>query len=259
MTSSPWYTIEGNSVTVEVLAAKNWYGYGHWDAPYWFIGPEPGKAKKEGENLLARCRAWLDLCPNGPESGGLIDSREHHARFGRLEFFVPKIGKRRVPTQSTWRQLIRLLLAYEKKSCDNDSIAEYQAEKWGRRDGETCVAELSALATNTLSEKQKLRDLFRMERTIHLSDKIAENRPEFAVMYGGGTRMRRWWQTIACGDADKDCFEPRELSNWRADFTVRNGTVFVVARHPVNAGGASPPDDYWIEIASEIRLRRRDL
>lgn len=245
-------------MTVENLAAQNWYGYGQWGARYWFIGPEPGKAKKEGENLLARCRAWLDLCPNGPESGGLIDSLDHHARFNRLEFFVPKVGKRRVPTQNTWRQLIRLLLAYENKPCDNESIAKYQAEEWGRRNGETCVAEISALAMNRLSEKQKLRDKFRTARAMYLSEKIAETRPDFVVMYGGGRRMRGCWQRIGCDNAHEDCLESKELSGWRAYFSARNGTVFIVSRHPVNPGGASPPDEYWIAIANEIKLRRKD-
>lgn len=244
-------------MTVEELAAEHWYGYGRWKAPYWFIGPEPGKAKKEGENLLARCRAWLDLCPNGPESGGVIDSREHHAKFDRLEFFVPEVGKKRVPTQSTWRQLIRLLLAYEDKPYDNDSIAEYQAEHWGRRDGETCVAELSALAMNRLSGKQKLRDKFRIARSKYLSERISEIRPDFVVMYGGGQRTRRTWQMIACGSADDDCFEPKELSGWTAFFSTREGTVFVVARHPVNPGGPAPPDEYWIGIGHELRRHRQ--
>ena len=172
---------------------------------------------------------------------------------------MPEAGKKRVPTQGTWRQLIRLLLAYEDKPCDNDSIAEYQAEKWGRRNGETCVAELSALAMNRLSQKQKLRDKFRIARTTHLSQEISANRPDFVVMYGGGQRMRGAWQTIACGNSDEDCFQPKELSGWTAYFTVRNGTVFVVARHPVNPGGASPPDEYWIGVADEIRRRRREL
>lgn len=23
-------------------AARKWFGYGRWDAPYWFVGMEPG-------------------------------------------------------------------------------------------------------------------------------------------------------------------------------------------------------------------------
>jgi hypothetical protein len=168
------------------------------------------------------------------------------------------LGKSESPTQNTWRQLIRLLLAYEDKPYDNESIAAYQAEKWGRADGETCVAEVSALAMDRLSEKQKLREKFRLARTTYLSEKIAKNHPDFVVMYGGGGRMRRWWQLIACGKADDDCFELKELAGWKAYFIVRGGVVFAIAGHPVNPGGASPPDDYWIGIADEIKLRRRE-
>ena len=52
------------------LAAECFYGYGRWDATYYFVGPEPGKAKDEGENLISRCRAWLDLCRQGRPAVG---------------------------------------------------------------------------------------------------------------------------------------------------------------------------------------------
>jgi hypothetical protein len=26
----------------KALAAQGWFGYGRWDAPYWFVGTEPG-------------------------------------------------------------------------------------------------------------------------------------------------------------------------------------------------------------------------
>lgn len=46
---------------VVAAASESWYGHGRWSAPFWFIGPEPGMKKREGENLVARCQAWLDL------------------------------------------------------------------------------------------------------------------------------------------------------------------------------------------------------
>lgn len=57
-------------------AAERWYGYGTWDARYWFVGPEPGMAKSEGDSLIPRCTTWAQLC-NGhlPE---LVDPIEHH-------------------------------------------------------------------------------------------------------------------------------------------------------------------------------------
>lgn len=55
-------------VDAKTLAAESWYGYGPWDAPYWFIGMEPG-----GDDTHASYEAWEAL--GGHE---LIDCREHH-------------------------------------------------------------------------------------------------------------------------------------------------------------------------------------
>jgi hypothetical protein len=53
------------------------YGYGRWDAPYWFIGQEQGMARDEKNNLKPRVEAWLYL--GGCE---LSDCREFHERIG---------------------------------------------------------------------------------------------------------------------------------------------------------------------------------
>ena len=65
-------------------AAENWYGYGAWDAPYWFVGPEPGMAKSEGDNLLARSSAWDRLWKGHPQE--LVDCLAHHQQFRHLKF-----------------------------------------------------------------------------------------------------------------------------------------------------------------------------
>jgi len=36
--------------------AHNWYGYGRWNAPYWFVGIEPG-----GDELDACVHMWRTL------------------------------------------------------------------------------------------------------------------------------------------------------------------------------------------------------
>lgn len=40
----------------EEAAARGWYGYGRWSSPYWFIGPEPGMKKAEGDNARGAYR-----------------------------------------------------------------------------------------------------------------------------------------------------------------------------------------------------------
>ena len=36
--------------------AEQWYGYGRWDAPFWFLGPQPG-----GDNPNGAAAAWEQL------------------------------------------------------------------------------------------------------------------------------------------------------------------------------------------------------
>jgi hypothetical protein len=54
--------------------ARRCYGYGRWDAPYWFIGPEPGQARDENNDLMPRAKSWLDL-----GGGELIDCHAFHS------------------------------------------------------------------------------------------------------------------------------------------------------------------------------------
>ena len=171
-------------------AAESWYGYGRWDAPFWFIGPEPGMKSDEGDNLIARCEAWQKL--GSPE---LLDCVEHHRGFGHTKYHTPSsrmkvpVGNHsmRPPTQTTWRRLIMLLLAFKGARTDNDAIGHYQCEAWGSAKGETCVAELSALAANSLSVERD-RTAFRQERCAHLRQPMLESTPRFVVMYGLGAR-----------------------------------------------------------------------
>ena len=41
--------------------ARGNYGYGRWEAPYWFIGPEQGMGQHEKTDLTQRVEAWIEL------------------------------------------------------------------------------------------------------------------------------------------------------------------------------------------------------
>ena len=41
------------------------YGYGRWEAPYWFIGPEQGQGKWENSILTERANAFRELNQDG--------------------------------------------------------------------------------------------------------------------------------------------------------------------------------------------------
>lgn len=240
----------------ETLVAESWYGYGRWNAPYWFIGPEPGMHKDEGDNLLARCNAWARL-----GTGELLDAREHHEAFGLTKYFDRTLPMRqpingrdmRPPTQNTWKQLICLLLAYEGKRSDIDAVGDYQAEEWGSANGETCVAELSALAAQSLSTARGDRRTFRTARAEHLRKRAVENAPRFVVMYGGGQELAPYWDIIACGKPEIDYFATQNVADWDAGFAREGNTLFVRAKHPVNPGGKAPPQAYWKGLGQELR------
>ena len=237
-------------------AARSWYGYGRWDAQYWFIGPEPGMRADEGEKLLERCSAWERL-----GSLELMGCFEHHDAFDYLKWHnrttrmkVPVQNRtHRPPMQATWRQLIRLLLAYKGERADNDAIGDYQCELWGSLNGEVCAPELSALAARSFSVKRD-RTTYLDERTEHLRKRLVENVPQFVIMYGGGERLQSEWNYIASGIRGESPFTIESFAGWQAGFYSDGKTTFVRAAHPVNAGSAAPPDDFWRGIAEKLRL-----
>ncbi len=104
--------------------AREWYGYGRLDAPYWFMGQVPGMDPAENNDLKPRCDAWIKL-----GAGELVDCQIHHFGFGQYDWH------REVPPpllQPTWKHLIRLLLAYRSgKEPSLEDIRYYQQRLWG--------------------------------------------------------------------------------------------------------------------------------
>ena len=70
--------------------ARGWFGYGSWDAKYWFVGMEPG-----GDDLDVSVRMWRAL-----GSTELVDIAAHHEP-GSYDWFSATSK-----TQQTWRALI---------------------------------------------------------------------------------------------------------------------------------------------------------
>ena len=79
--------------------ALDWYGYGRWEAPYWFIGIEPG-----GDDLDECVRMWNALCRHE-----LIDIQGYR-EDGDFDYFSAE-----AKPQRTWQKLIWLLLAYKEQ------------------------------------------------------------------------------------------------------------------------------------------------
>ena len=227
--------------TIE-LAAQDWFGYGAWDAPYWFVGPEPGMARSEGNNLLARSNAWARLCKSHPLE--LLDCIEHHKAFRHMKFFRRTIRMKqpvldevmRPPTQATWRRLITLLLAYLGERSDTDMVAQYQCTEWGGLHGDTCVVELSALAARNFATKRD-REAFRDQRVKTLRKRLVKHKPKFAVFYG--SRCKEDYEKVAGGPFD------------RRGYRWSGRTLCVLVEHPTARPGKPPP--WWISKGKEMR------
>ena len=114
--------------------ARNWHGYGRWEAPSWFIGPEPGQEDLGRDDLEHRRAAWERL------GGALVGCRDHH-----LEFGFDRWHREHPAIQPTWGKLIRLLFAYGGSlRPSNDKIRFYQRDQWGALQGDTCVVDTVA-------------------------------------------------------------------------------------------------------------------
>lgn len=218
---------------VKTLAAERWFGYGRWDAPYWFVGKEPG-----GTDEPEQYASWLRL-----GGGELIDCRAHdldcaasedrmmwHGRGGRL--------------QHTWRPLITLLLAYQgAPEYDKDAVWRYQDERWGSKTGETALIELSAVAARSTSVAEALRLTHLPERIATIRARIADHRPALVLFYGAGRDpveglpyLERW----------------SEIAGVTLEQNVvvrRDGTTYVATPHPTAHGLANA---FWMDLGRRL-------
>ena len=213
--------------TLELEMARDCFGYGRWDAPYWFIGPEQGKGKGEPDGNDQRARAWFQLGKTE-----LCDCLEFHAQIGDMSWHTG-----RPSLQRTWRPLILLLKAFLDQPSDLESLRAYQRDRWGRvKERETCVVELSGLAARSLREPVD-RVRFREERVLTIRRRMLSSRPVFVVMYGLNERSD--WEKIA------GCPLVR-------DGVVKVGqTMIAFAPHPQDHGRRNSD---WTDLGAKLRL-----
>jgi hypothetical protein len=206
--------------------ARDCYGYGRWNAPFWFIGPEQGQGRWEMD-VLTRHQAFVEL-----NDDGLCDCREFHKRISE-----PRFHRETPALQSTWRRLMLVLTAYRgtltgEKVKDKKTLCDYQRDQWGastdRCEGlkaETCVIELSGLPANNFSVERD-RDAFRQERIEKILEKMRLKEPGFVVIYSKS--QSKYWKEIA-------------------DFELKS---IRFAPSPTAHGYT---DQYWINIGKELR------
>ena len=213
--------------------ARGCFGYGNWEAPYWYVGLEEGM---DGE-LDARIHAWREL---GAETG-LSDCRAFHRKIGVDKWHR---NHEKAALQATWKQLIRVLLASRSENTDLHAIRNYQCNEWGKAKGETCVIELSGLPAKGLKEGVMLRGQhftpeqvkqILHERTAVIRQKILINRPKFVLMYGM---------------IGKQHFERLAGQGLARDQVVTVGpTKMVLTQHPVAQGSANAD---WVALGKKL-------
>jgi hypothetical protein len=114
--------------------ADNFYQYGNFGGPYWFIGMEEYGAENV-TNVMARLKAWQTRgCPE------IDDLAEFHRVANMGNLFDSD-----APIQPTRRQLITVLLRLQGKTVTSETIRHYQVNELARTGKETCLLELLPL------------------------------------------------------------------------------------------------------------------
>jgi hypothetical protein len=217
--------------------ARHRYGYGCWNAPYWFLGLEEGMDRGESDDRSERISAWRLLgCRE------LDDCQKFHDRI--FELIKKKNGLHGddANVQRTWRRLLISLMAFSGGPSDEASLLVYQRKEWGCHSGETCLVELSGLAARSVNEDVP-HDLFQEERIEFISAKINERHPAFVIMYG--KRSHRAYRKIA----EKSRAVRIEGSPF-AEFLKCGSTILALTPHPVSWG---PTVEDWKELGRSIR------
>jgi hypothetical protein len=219
--------------SAERKLAKECYGYGSWEAPYWFIGPEQGQAAWEDHDLNLRHRAFCQL-----EEDGLCDCACFHRLIGETRWHRAT----KPALQRTWSRLILLLMSFlqkpgDKKPLDNEAVRAYQRDHWGKHGDETCVIELSGLPARNLNVLRE-RDAFREERIRFIRQKMLACKPVSVVMYGH--EAKEDYQKIAEME-----FYPDDSGSVRKV----ESTIFAFAKHPVSWGLRNK---YWVELGRKM-------
>lgn len=224
---------------VEYEMAIGCFGYGRWDAPYWFIGPEQVQGAWKNNEMTARLEAYRKLSKDG-----LTDCRAFHIEINEERFHGG-----RPAFQPTWKPLILLLKTFLGEPTDLDSMLAYQSDHWGSSTGETCVIESFGLTPNDpepckdreieLWEQRQIDSALR-ERMKFIHANMFTFEPKFVVIYGKS--QVKYWMKF---------WKDNGVVVLLSDNIAKLGfTTVVFAQHPTSSG---PGNQYWIELGQRLR------
>lgn len=217
---------------------QGFYGYGSYDAKYWFVGLEEGGASSVVD-LAKRIAAWRRL-----GSAETEDLYEFHREIGFTGWFGASPKR-----QATWARLVQIVLMAEGRRCDAQDIVRYQADHLGRADGETLLSEALPLPAKNvttwyadglglpeLRSRREYTRVIRSPRIAHLKQRISEKQPRAVIFYGA----ERSWPSLLgldferCGDYGR---------------ARLRSTLLLTMKHPT-AWGARAED--FAEVAREV-------
>lgn len=249
-----------SSLKQEVLLSRleHFWGFGQYDAEYWFIGMEEGGGD-ELQEVSKRLLVWEQ---NG--SPELIDNYEYHlgiSEYGYENFFEGKIR-----LQNTWAKLIRAFLNIENPDKDYtvSDIKEFQAHCWGRGDSNNCLLDIFPLPSPSASKWNydkwcglpilRSRDMYktalRDKRINKIKERIATYNPKVVIFYAFGDDYLRIWEQVSEIE-----FTPENRHKVFKDKSVylskREETIYVVTYQP----SAVWNNQYWDNVGKFIHAQ----
>lgn len=96
------------------------FGYGNLAADWWFVGMEEGGGHSDDE-ISARLAAWREL--GATPTVDIVDFGRRAGIDEHLQWFEGD----RPPLQSTWRQLIRMILGAQGRDTSADAVGRQMA------------------------------------------------------------------------------------------------------------------------------------
>ncbi len=208
--------------------AQTFYGYGNYQAPYWFLGMEEGGGNSIDE-INRRFSVWAARGKNELE-----DVAEYHRAIK-----IPELFSDKPKLQNTWNKQIRVLFGIKNQAVETEFVRNYQRDSWGRNDSDNCILELFPLPSPstadwiygktsslpTLKNRDTYREAYLPNRVDHFQRRVEKHRPKVVFIFG--ISYMPYWEKLV----GTKFLEENDLLQ-----VVVEKTKFVVLQHPVAHG-----------------------
>jgi hypothetical protein len=229
---------------------KQFFGYGRWDSPVWFVGLEEAGLGNPSE-LNSRLLAW-----DQRGRSELEDAPSFYPLCGQHQWHGPNAR-----VQPTWRRLLRILFLARGQSVSQDAVLKFQKHIFGAFSGPVCLTEMLPLPAPShrswpyenhepLPAWMRNRELFTQTvfpgRAATLREKISLHSPRAVIFYFW--KHRSFAEAVAGG-------EFRPVIPEKLLGLERNGTAYLIIGHPAG----KYPDDYFDELGQHFHEHYREL